>query len=237
MCTLSIIPIPRGAGAVGLRLVINRDESDQRPAALPPQWIKLRSSVPHARAIWPIDPVGGGTWVAGTSAGLALAILNRNLEPKPILPQGLASRGTIIPLIAHAGTVQDAAQLLRAMNLDQFAPFRLVLSQSDGATVRASVCTWDRRSLTLQETTAPVCVASSGLGDSLVQARLPLFEREVIAARDEDVCAAQDAFHAHQWPEHPERSVLMRRPGYRTVSVTTLEVMGVDVSMTYRAVE
>jgi hypothetical protein len=227
VCTLSLIPLH--APTPALRLVINRDESDSRPPAIPPRWHEVCT----ARALWPTDPAGGGTWVAATTHGLALALLNRNLEPKPILPAGLASRGTIIPSIARADSAADALSMVRELALARIAPFRLVIASAHPDAVRAAVCTWDRRELLIEHAAAPLCLASSGLGDSLVQVRLPLFDDSVRAA---PTPSAQDAFHAHAWPDRPELSVLMRRPGYRTVSVTTVEVAGGSAEMWYQPV-
>lgn len=251
MCTLSVIPLRRGTSAPGLRLVINRDEAEVRAAAVQPRWFDLDPGVrapssptaikadlacpvPHAtRGIWPVDPVGGGTWVAANERGVAFAMLNKNMDPKPALPTGLRSRGTIIPAIAHVARVPDGVALLRAMDVQRFAPFRLVVSAAEPCGVRGAVCGWDRRELIVEEFAAPLCLASSGLGDHLVQERLPLFDEVVRTAAS---AAAQDAFHGHSWVNRPERSVLMRRPGYRTVSVTTVEVVEGRVEMWYRAV-
>ncbi len=227
MCTLSIIPITDGRRHVGLRVVINRDESASRERAVAPRW----HDVPGTRAVWPIDPVGGGTWVAGSERGVVFALLNRNMQPGPDLPSGLVSRGTIIPAIAHATGVQHGVALLRAMNTSQFAPFRLVIAAVEDGVAVASVCSWDRRVLAMQDAGVPLCLASSGLGDCVAQARLPLFESMV---RGHATPEAQDVFHVHQWPHKPEASVMMRRPGYRTVSVTTLEVADGSVRAEYR---
>src|SRR4051812_27482947 len=62
MCTLSFIPHDNGY-VVGM----NRDEQHTRPHALPPS--------PHGDAIYPHEPVTGGTWLAINSSGLTLALL------------------------------------------------------------------------------------------------------------------------------------------------------------------
>lgn len=251
MCTLSIIPLGSDSLTPGLRLVINRDESESRAGAMQPRWFDLdagshtsasqvgiatksaRAGQYATKAIWPVDPEGGGTWVAANERGVAFVVLNKNLDPKPELPAGLKSRGTIIPAIAHVASVWHGVELVRAIDIQRFAPFRLVVSATEGGAVRGAVCAWDRHELIVEEFAAPLCLASSGLGDHLVQVRLPLFDEVV---RSTASAAAQDAFHGHAWADRPERSVLMRRPGYRTVSVTTVEVVGGRVEMRYRAV-
>ena len=53
----------------------NRDERRDRRAATPPAVHRLQ----HRTAIYPVDPVGGGTWIGVNDAGLAAALLNRTI--------------------------------------------------------------------------------------------------------------------------------------------------------------
>jgi uncharacterized protein with NRDE domain len=229
MCTLSIISVPQAAwprGPIGLRVVASRDEERDRPAALAPRWRPLDQNGHGAtRAIWPTDPRGGGTWIAAADSGLVLALLNLNLEPEPTLPTSLLSRGLIIPkLIASRGAAAAMAALNR-LDLDRFAPFRLVAAEAPGAghSPRILEARWDREDLTLASPAhAPACFVSSGLGDSKVQRRLGVFEEVVVQGGLTP--QVQDHFHLHVWPDHPELSVLMSRPDARTVSITTVEV-------------
>jgi len=214
MCTVSIIPIEGGAG---LRLVVNRDESTERPPALPPRW----HAIGGLRAVWPIDGLAGGTWVAASERGLALALLNSNLPDRQPAPGRRESRGGIIPRLIGAASTSDVLSMAEGIDLGGFEPFRLVAAGA-GEGQRLVELGWDGRRLCVNAGASPACFASSGLGDWLVQERLPLFERLVVGSgcRPED----QDAFHAHQWPDRPHVSVLMARPGARTVSVTRVEV-------------
>lgn len=211
MCTASLIPLPDG-----LRLVFNRDESRTRAPGLPPAWHDL----PHGlRAIWPTDPAAGGTWIAASTRGLVLAVMNYNLEPPPSPPGSPASRGSLIPRLIDALSPALAAQRLDAMDLAPFPPFRM-LAADPGSVLELR---WDRARLERVEPgRPPLCWASSGLGDSRVRPRLPLFEERV--ARD-PTPGAQDAFHRHAWPDRPEISVRMSRAEARTVSITTVQVL------------
>lgn len=218
MCTVTIIQLDGG----GFRLVTNRDESPDRAREIPPAWRGYVRG--EHRGIWPIDGRAGGTWVAAAEHGLAVAVLNRNLRSAPALPRRSErlSRGVLIPRLIGQPDAVEAAEALRGFELARFQPFRLVGADCEaGGRVVDSV--WDGRSLTTVELSAsPVCFASSGLGDHLVRCRLPLFEEMVVGpgATPE----AQDRFHEHRWPEHPELSVLMERGVARTVSITRVEV-------------
>jgi hypothetical protein len=236
MCTLSIIRIDGGAG---FRVVMSRDEQHDRPPALQPRWRGLGPG----RAIWPIDPRGGGTWIAADDRGVVMCLLNYNLEPGPAPPPDAISRGAIIPALVrgragsphHAAAVPDAWMArLSAMPLHRFRPFRLVVASPDkpsrlwcGAPTLTEL-RWNGGTLeVLDEHAPPACFVSSGLGDSRVLPRLELF-RDLVGARGGP--AEQDAFHAHRWDGREDISVLMCRADARTVSITSVSVdAGPDV--------
>lgn len=234
MCTLSVISLGDSAG---YRVVINRDEERTRPAAIAPMW----REVDGVRAIWPTDPVGGGTWVAASERGVVLAILNRNLEPRPVLPPGLRSRGTIIPECIAASGRDDYLRRISKLDVAAFAPFRLVAClptvSEDGCEVIETI--WDRRGLVIRPCVAPpMCYVSSGLGDSIAADRTVLFKQTV--ALGNMSAFEQDAFHEHAWPGRGAESVMMSRADARTISVTTIDVprleLGWTPTMTYRSI-
>src|SRR5690606_1905943 len=195
MCTVTIIPTTDG-----FRLSTNRDERRTRPAVLPPRVREIGGR----RALCPTDQQAVGTWVAVTDAGLSVTGLNGNPRPMPALPhaESLVSRGLIIPTIGSAPNISGAVALTENLPLERMAPFRLVIC--DGRTIVEAW--WGRESLSLQRRAiAPSCWVSSGLGDHLVQERHPLFREMVVdAGATPD---AQDAFHAHRWPDRPRVSV------------------------------
>ncbi len=231
---------------IGFRLVTNRDELRSRPPAVDPRWHDFTpdpangtSSLPNReRAIYPIDPAGGGTWIGGSTSGLVLCILNGNPIPAPVLPprEQLLSRGVIIPrLFSLAGASRSLTEVFRRLDvfdLMRFAPFRLIAvapsndpCQQGFAAVEAS---WNRSELVLREhAPGPACFVSSGLGDPLVKPRIALFNRMVRAARGPltELAAEQDRFHRHTWADRAEISVLMHRREARTVSITSVEVV------------
>jgi len=118
-------------------MLCNRDESRQRPPALPP----IRARFGEHMAIMPVDQSSGGTWIAVNDAGLCATLLNWNrqrsakwedgLGGQPV-PDGVspASRGEVIPHLLSAGSVAEAAAMLEAWDMPRFMPFRLVLHSS-----------------------------------------------------------------------------------------------------------
>ncbi len=231
MCTVSIIPLPPPAPgeSSGFRLVTSRDESIRRAPALPPVLHRLESG----QALWPIDADAGGTWVAASDRGLALAILNIYAPGEDWTPRhdpGAApSRGTIIPRLIGSASASAAAQALGAIDLAPFRPFRLLCADPSGVTE----CRWERGSLALSPPALyPACFSSHGMGDDTARHRLHLFRRWF---GDRPVTPGeQDGFHRHRWASRPEISVRMSRADARTVSITSVTVrVGVGVSMTH----
>jgi hypothetical protein len=227
MCTLTLVP-----GRGGPRLAFNRDEQRSRPAGLPPRLARHGGRL----AALPLDPAGGGTWLAVNDAGLALALLNVNPRPPagggwPARPR--AGRGSIIPGLLDCATLEEAVRRAAALAPADYAPFRLVLAQgeavadlrSDGASARLSGPA---------RLPAPVLFTSSGLGDHLVEGpRRALFEGHFRPAGDWR--RQQGAFHRHSWPERPHLSVCMRRADACTVSHSVVEVGPQGATFAYQA--
>ncbi|HYE63066.1 MAG TPA: NRDE family protein [Phycisphaerales bacterium] len=236
MCTLTFITTESAGNPPGLRVVMNRDELRTRPEALAPRWRELSGGT---RAIWPTDPVGGGTWIAASSTGLVLCVLNLNLEPPPRLPEGLISRGQLIPRLVEAPTTAHLLESLRRTDLSLFAPFRLIVAPRPTEHEEGLwECRWDRQHLTThRHPRFPVCFVSSGLGDKVVGPRLEMFKRLLAVL---PTPAVQDRFHLHTWPGHEDVSVMMSRKEARTVSITTVEVGGPveepSIRMIYRPI-
>lgn len=220
MCTVTLLPVPGGA-----RLACNRDESRTRPVALPPETRRFG----RRQAVLPIDPVSGGTWVAINDAGLALTLLNVN-PPRGANDTDYGSRrsrGTVIPRLLSSPTLEIAARRATMLDADDYAPFRLILTDArevaeivaDGASLRLT---------RLGPLRGPLLWTSSGLGDALVEApRRQLFDAMVTDPQQ------QDAFHRHAWPDRLHVSVCMSRPDARTVNHTVIERRPDTVTLRY----
>jgi hypothetical protein len=221
VCTLTVVPQPRGR----YRVAFNRDEARDRPPALPPQ----RRRFGDRNAILPVDPVSGGTWLAVNDAGLLFALTNRN--PPSSVPSPDRSRGEIILSLLDGGTGAEVARRLGQLEVERYAPFRLLVLAGPGLTV----LTWDgatRRDELVARVTRPLVFTSSGLGDHLVEGpRVELFEGLVVQARSRE--AGQDVYHRHVWPDRPHLSVNMSRADARTVSHTLVELSPHEAMMTY----
>lgn len=217
MCTVSLV----SAGG-RLRAMCNRDERYTRPAAHPPLVTRAGAQL----ALLPLDPRGGGTWIAGTSAGLVFAVLNAE---GPGGAPGL-SRGRLILELLESASLDDALVRARPLCRRDWPAHRLLVADVDRvldlkvglAGVRADVVALDR----------PRMFTSSSLGETVVgPPRRALFDETVASATDR--LDGQDAFHRHRWHDRPHLSVHMRRHDAATLSITTVDISPSAVRMRY----
>jgi len=212
-----------------MRVMCSRDELRNRPPALPP----VQQTFAPTRALFPIDPISGGTWIAVNNAGLVMVLLNRNpTDTRGIVFQGKLSRGGIIPSLLHAESLSQALAYVEQIDNAPFPPFRLVLSDARSL---IDVKGGGGGSLSIQQNpfASPQMFTSSGLGDGLVeQPRRDLFT-EMFSDDSKSWHSTQEAFHGHQWDDRPELSVAMEREDAMTVSVTTINVSAETVTLIY----
>ena len=224
MCTVSLVPLADGA-----RMVCNRDEQRGRPAAHPP---RVRRAGNRA-AVYPVDPVSGGTWIGVNDAGLALALLNRYRPGDTRV--AVRSRGTLIPELLAVGTIAEIRRrLTRLLESDATAvePFTLVAVRQ-GNLGLATFCGRELR-FESRALDRPIVFTSSSLGDALVTPpRRALFA--ALVRTTSRPLEGQARFHRHRWPERPEISICMSRPDASTVSRTVLDVRCTRVGLRYHA--
>jgi hypothetical protein len=217
---MSTVSLVTEAGRSVRRLVVNRDERRTRPVAWPPQVVHW-DGMP---VVCPVDPEGGGTWVAASAAGVAFALCSANGAAPSAVPPGL-----LIPRLASASSAGDAVARLQRMDLSGWAAFTLLVTGPDGHYVARHA---RGRALGLEPAHAPLVVSSSLLGDDLVEApRRDLFASMLQTGRS--AREAQDRFHAHAWPDRRHLSVVMSRVDARTVSRTAVTLGREHVTMNY----
>jgi len=229
MCTLTYRLTEQG-----YQLFFNRDEQRTRPQAIQPTVNTLLN------AIYPIDPSGGGTWIAAHQSGVSLALLNYyQAQIDPSL-KSFTSRGVIIPhLLAH---YEDIHKQLMGMDLSVFQAFQLCVFASDlsaqkGKQTQATQYVWDGRKLTYStlavESALPI--TSSGVDyPTVLAARQQQFN---IMISEQSTTSDYVAYHNHQG-ESGKCSVKMFRDDAHTVSFTQISVdqskaLGEKVSVEY----
>jgi len=241
MCTLSAIPSLSGESIdapgndVILRIVFNRDEERTRPESLAPALYKLGDRT----VIMPLDPPSGGTWIGASDAGMVACLVNLNSGVMnlnahvsgvvaPRAP-GRLSRGLIVPEALARQSLSSLHEWGTQLRASDYPPFRLLLLDCERFTIFIS----DGSVVTIAESgdiSDPLLLASSGLGDSLVQEpRRRLFDQLLSSHPDRRL--AQDTFHRTSWPDSMHTSVMMSRAAARTVSITTIELSARRIEM------
>lgn len=216
MCTLTFRLFEQG-----YQVFFNRDELKSRVHALPAQIDCKRS------AIYPIDPLGGGTWIAVNEKGLTLALLNYYQKQFDAGGKSFVSRGTIIPKLLESD--DEIESQLKSMDLRQFQAFQLCSFNNKLSTLSsnkqlARAFIWDGKQLTsyslLDKGALPV--TSSGVEFERVYAYRKQQYQELV----KDKYNSSDAhinYHHHQG-EHGQCSVKMFREDAQTVSFTQIKV-------------
>jgi len=191
----------------GYELFFNRDEQRSRAQAIPP----LNNL--DLNAIYPIDPVGQGTWIAVHQSGLGLALLNYYQAEKKHSTGAFRSRGElIIKLLKEPIAVIEQ---LKSMSLHAYQAFQLCIFPSDLqlSNNRLLCFQWDGESLIEVEHSLPI--TSSGVDyPEVYQARKARFSQILTnePSRDDLI-----AFHDSQQAEG-KLSVKMAREDAKTVS-------------------
>jgi hypothetical protein len=209
MCTLSY-----RLTESGYELFFNRDEQRSRAQAIVPQIDNTLN------AIYPVDPIGQGTWLAVHQSGLCFALLNYYQAQKKALPGEFISRGEIIlKLLAHQGNVIDT---LKKLPLNNYQPFQLCVFPA-GLTSENNLLQllqWDGECLTKQQQ-LPFFTSSGVDYPQVYQARKSVFE-QIVSAREP---TSEQLFNFHQQQQHEGKlSVKMSREDAQTVSFSHIVV-------------
>ena len=206
MCTLTYHP----SGA-GYTIWFNRDEQKTRPAAIAPKPITQDGLT----AIYPCDPVAGGTWIATNQSGITVALLNDYQSPH----RGRKSRGLLVKRLAHAATCDAVESALATDDLMSYAGFKLALfAPNESPKIGVFVdSVW---------TLAPITVwpvTSSSYSEDVIRQR-----HQIFAAKSWEL----EAFHRAHEPSGPG-SICVHRDEVQTVSLTRITVDATMVSMNY----
>ena len=219
MCTLTILPrSDSGSTTRGARLAFNRDEQRTRTPGTDPEL----EHHDRCQALLPRDPEGGGTWIAASDRGLVFALLNVNPTVSAVDSSGGASRGSVIPGVLSAESLQEVERRLPPLVSLIQRPFRLVVT--DGSEILEAVGGSGAVECLHHPLDRPFMRCSSGLGDAIVAPlRTEAFDQTFSDAVS-DLVAAQDTFHRLRFSDHDECSIDMSRKDAFTVSWTVVEL-------------
>ncbi|MEP7013141.1 MAG: NRDE family protein [Acidobacteriota bacterium] len=218
MCTASWL-----IGPDGYDLLFNRDELRTRPIALPPR----RGERQGMRYLAPVDPQGGGTWIAVNEVGLCLFLLNRRPDREPRAPQ--ASRGLIpIELIDSTG-IEEVGRRAAALDLARYRPFTLGViapGAPGGPGGPPRVFAWTGEAL--ESAPAPPPLVSSSVGEeSLFAERRATYPTGPLTLR------TLLAYQRGHGSGKSAASVCMHREDAQTVSFSRVHVNAAQVRLGY----
>jgi hypothetical protein len=224
VCTVTWL---RGVGR--LELLTNRDEQRLRALALPP---REHTSPSGTRYLAPVDPSGGGTWVAVNQHGLVLCLVNHYQARDP-QHTDLISRGGVVTAAVEAADVVGAIGRARELPFERLRGFRLlVLAPDDDPQLLA----WDGERVALARGDAvdlPL-ISSSVQAAEVERARRRTFA-ELEGEHGGRTSAMLAAFHASERPAPGPLAVCMSRTDAWTVSLTRVVVEPERCRIEYRA--
>jgi len=210
----------------GFDLFFNRDELNTRSIALPPA-VQLSESMPY---IAPMDPDGGGTWIAINTAGIGFFLLNNYQNTYLPDPAIRKSRGGLIDALVHFDSITDAVNKLCWIDLTCYEPFTIGMITGGEA---VAVYSWDGFILSRKlKIKAPLSSSSADSWPDIIKWRKKRFEKIV---QDSSSTPAQFIrFHCDYYPADPAASVCMRRGNAATVSLSHISTTENAVTFGYK---
>ena len=220
MCTISWLKHEKG-----IDVFFNRDEGKKRSLAELPR-VRQASDV---KAIYPIDPDGGGTWCAVNEHGVTLALLNfyQGRTPKG----RLNSRGSIIKGAASMKSVSQVKQFVESLELQKYAPFSLLIfsPESGEAGNTIPMMRWTGKQLEISEHESPL-ISSAFKYEDVRDRRLQTYAEFLSGNVSED---DHIAFHKSHIPSACAYSVCMHREDASTVSFSHVKIGSEKVAYQY----
>ncbi len=210
----------------GYHLFSSRDEKFSRSAAEPPRVFESDG----VRYIAPRDCDFGGSWIAANEAGVSLCLLNGANAggSERRRPAAGESRGWVVVRLAGGVSQSDAVRSLRAIPLQCYAAFTLLVLEPGR---RALALEWDGEDLATHDGELLIPLASSSRdADAARRVRTALY-----GVQRPRTVEAHTAFHASHGPQRGELSPCMHRDDAATVSFTHVRVAPGLAAMTYRS--
>ena len=230
MCTISILALEHGE----LSLMMNRDESPLRPAALD---LKRGHSDSGLEFAYPLDPKSQGSWVGVNARGVTLAVMNQHPQGY-FKPSGLRSRGELVPRFIDALNAGELKNRFERLDASPYPPFFMLAldRQSPFFALR-----WDGsdKEILAYPRANRVFGSSSFNTEEVLLGRQQQFDgllHEVDSAVEADKAVAlQEAFHASHSPARGPYSICMHRDDAQSVSLTEIRLKALNIQLKYHA--
>lgn len=156
MCTVSWL-----LANDGYQVFFNRDEQKGRSLAYAPKYFNDQG----VKYLMPVDPVGGGSWIAMNQAGLSVCLLNY-YQDKPA-DKDYISRGLLVKSLVSYTSLAKIRHVLQTQSLRCYAAFTLLvfpsyLTAHSGAVYAVR---WDGNTLTQLSADSPMVSSSVALAE------------------------------------------------------------------------
>jgi len=154
MCTVSWL-----LANDGYQVFFNRDEQKGRALAYSPKYFNDLG----IKYLMPVDPVGGGSWIAMNQAGLSICLLNY-YQQKPA-GKDLISRGLLVKSLVSNTSLTKIRYALNKLPLQHYAAFTLLVfpSHLTAQTGDVYAVRWDGHELTTVTAVSPMVSSSVAL--------------------------------------------------------------------------
>lgn len=208
-------------------VLFNRDE---RRTRLPGRAPQVMVAPEGARFVAPLDPQGGGSWLAANARGVTAGLLNHYEREAAAAPADPVSRGLLLLGLMDAASAPALVEQAAARASGRFAPFLLLAFDAAGVhQVR-----WDgARAVTIRMTDAARPVSTS----SFDPARVIACRRARYAALAGAAPTPEDLerYHFSVDAAGGPYSVCMTREDARTVSFSRVRVAPERITFDYQA--
>ncbi|MDX2319319.1 MAG: NRDE family protein [Moritella sp.] len=156
MCTVSWL-----LASDGYQIFFNRDEQKGRALAQSPKYFNDLG----VKYLMPVDPVGGGSWIAINQAGLSICLLNY-YQQQP-LGKDLISRGLLVKSLVSNTSLTKIRSALKKLSLQRYAAFTLLVfpSHLNKQTGDVYAVRWNGHELTTITAVSPMVSSSVALAE------------------------------------------------------------------------
>lgn len=226
MCTLSWLHTNDS-----YQLFFNRDEQRTRELALAPRSFMEKG----VKVLMPIDPEGGGSWIAVNEYGLSACLLNyyQGSTATPITGLPLISRGKLLRVLSCSPTLDALQNTLSNTSLNYYAPFTLVAfaALAELNTHSDAVRGYQWNGLSLQHFQPESMITSSSFKfQEVAESRHQLYQQVINTQSVEQ----HVDFHTTHAGSMDYRSVCMHRDDAKTVSFSHIQVSTAKVIFSYQ---
>ena len=221
MCTVTYLPLPNN----NFILTSNRDETPLRKTILPKTYVES-----GAELTYPKDELAGGTWIGISNKNRLVCLLNGEFKKHIRNTYYKMSRGIIVKNILSA---EDAVSYIHDFNFDDIEPFTIVLVDWNHQ-LETYEFVWDgkKKHFTKLAQEPRIWSSSPLYTDDMKQLRNEWFENW-LADNNKFTQEKILEFHKNDTLGSPENSIKMKRSFLETVSITSIEKNGNNMSMEY----